>query len=349
MSDPLRAGLRDFASSIFAEMTALAQRTGALNLGQGFPDSDGPSELLEAARAAISAGRNQYPPLLGLPELRSAIARQRSERYGTAYDPDTEIQVTMGATEALAAAFLALTEPGDEVVVFEPYFDTYAANIAAAGARRVSVLLEFDGEYGGNDRHCGFDPDVLRAAITPRTRLLLLNSPHNPTGKVFDRAELEQIAEVCQEHDLIAITDEVYEYLTYDGVPHIPLATLPGMAERTLTISSAGKTFSVTGWKVGWICGPAELVAAVRVAKQFMTFSGGTPLQAAVAHGLQACIPWIGQLRDSLQHRRDVLAGALRGAGVQVYPAQGTYFMQVDAASFGFDDGEALCCELPER
>jgi len=339
----LRTGLRSYASSIFAEMTALAQRTGALNLGQGFPDSGGPPELLEAAREAIAADRNQYPPLLGLPELRTAISEQRSDCYGTTYDPDTEIQVTVGATEALAAALIALTEPGDEVVVFEPYFDSYAANIAMAGARRSPVLLKFDGE------RFTFDPDVLRAAITPRTRLLLLNSPHNPSGKVFDRVELEQIAAVCREHDLIAITDEVYEYLTYDGLAHIPLATLPGMAERTLTISSAGKTFSVTGWKVGWVCGPAELVAAVRAAKQFLTFCGGTPLQAAVAYGLRNCLPWVAELRDSLQHRRDVLAAALRGAGIRTYPAQGSYFMQVDAVSFGSDDGDALCRELPER
>jgi N-succinyldiaminopimelate aminotransferase len=324
-------------------MTALAQRTGALNLGQGFPDSGGPPELLEAAREAIAADRNQYPPLLGLPELRTAISEQRSDCYGTTNDPDTEIQVTVGATEALAAALIALTEPGDEVVVFEPYYDSYAANIAMAGARRSPVLLKFDGE------RFTFDPDVLRAAITPRTRLLLLNSPHNPSGKVFDRVELEQIAAVCREHDLIAITDEVYEYLTYDGLAHIPLATLPGMAERTLTISSAGKTFSVTGWKVGWVCGPAELVAAVRAAKQFLTFCGGTPLQAAVAYGLRNCLPWVAELRDSLQHRRDVLAAALRGAGIRTYPAQGSYFMQVDAVSFGSDDGDALCRELPER
>ncbi len=343
MSDRLRTSLRDFASSIFAEMTMLAQRTGALNLGQGFPDSGGPPELLEAARAAIAADRNQYPPLMGLPELRTAIAEQRSERYGTAYDSNTEIQITVGATEALAAALIALTEPGDEVVVFEPYFDSYVANIAMAGAHRSPVLLEFDGQ------RFSFDPDALRAAITPRTRLLLLNSPHNPSGKVFDRAELEQIAAVCQEHDLIAITDEVYEYLTYDGIPHIPLATLPGMSARTLTISSAGKTFSVTGWKVGWVCGPAKLVAAVRAAKQSLTFAGGTPLQAAVAHGLRTCLPWVGELRNSLQLRRDVLADTLRGAGVRIYPTQGSYFMQVDAASFGTDDGAALCRELPDR
>jgi N-succinyldiaminopimelate aminotransferase len=329
-----------FGSTIFAEMTALAVRTGARNLGQGFPDSSGPPELLAAACAAITAGHNQYPPLHGLPELRTAIAQQRAAEYGTRYDPDAEILVTMGATEAIAAAMLALCAPGDEVIVFEPYYDSYAAMIAMAGGVRRPVLLEFS---AGRFR---FDPDQLRRAVTPKTRLLLLNSPHNPTGTVFDRAELAAIAAVCQEHDLIAITDEVYEYLIYDG-EHVPLATLPGMASRTLTISSAGKTFSSTGWKVGWICGPPDLIAAVAAVKQFVTFAGGTPLHAAVAEGLRSCLPWVARLRDDLRRRRDLLAGLLEKAGVLTYPSQATYFLQIDARSFGHDDGARLCRELP--
>jgi len=329
-----------FGSTIFAEMTALAVRTGARNLGQGFPDSSGPPELLAAACAAITSGRNQYPPLHGLPELRTAIADQRAAEYGTRYDPDSEILVTMGATEAIAAALLALCAAGDEVIVFEPYYDSYAAMIAMAGGVRRPVLLEFT---GGRFR---FDADQLRRVVTPKTRILLLNSPHNPTGTVFDRAELAAIAAVCQEHDLIAITDEVYEYLIYDG-EHTPLATLPGMDSRTLTISSAGKTFSSTGWKVGWTCGPPPLIAAVAAAKQFLTFAGGTPFHAAVAEGLRNCLPWVARQRDDLRRRRDLLAGLLGEAGVRTYPSQATYFLQIDARSFGHDDGATLCRELP--
>jgi N-succinyldiaminopimelate aminotransferase len=339
----LTSRLRDFRSTIFAEMTALAVQTGALTLGQGFPDTDGPPELLAAAQEAIAGGLNQYPPAAGLPVLRRAVAAQRQREYGQSYDPDAEVLVTFGATEAISAAMLALCEPGDEVVVFEPYYDSYTAAIAMAAATRRVVLLERDGDT------FGFDPDALRAAITPRTRILLLNTPHNPTGKVFTAAELDLIAGLCVERDLIALTDEVYEYLTYDGREHRSLASWPGMRERTLVISSAGKTFNATGWKTGWVCGPANLVAAVRTTKQFMTFSGGGPFQAAVAAVLAEPRPWVDELRGRLQSGRDILAGALRAAGVPTTTAQGSYFLQFDARSFGETDGVTLCQLLPRR
>jgi N-succinyldiaminopimelate aminotransferase len=332
--------LRDVGTTIFTEMTALAKRTGAVNLGQGFPDTDGPPAVLAAAQRAIEDGLNQYPPLDGLPELREAIAATRREHYGQDVE---EILVTAGATEALAAALIALCEPGDEVVVFEPYYDSYLANLAMAGAVRRPVQLR---PMGGS---FGFDPDALRQAITPRARLLLLNTPHNPTGKVFTRPELELIAALCVEYDLIAVTDEVYEHLIYDGTQHIPLATLPGMAGRTLTISSAGKTFSATGWKIGWACGPAPLVAATRKAKQFLTFAGGTPFQAAVAVGLRQEMGWVRALREDLQQRRDRLRAGLQACGAKTFPCEGTYFLQIDARSLGYDDGIELCQALAHK
>ncbi len=332
--------LRDVGTTIFTEMTALAKQTGSVNLGQGFPDTDGPPAVLAAAQRAIAGGLNQYPPLDGLPELRGAIARQRLERYG---QDAGEILVTAGATEAIAAALIGLCDPGDEVVVFEPYYDSYLANLAMADAVRRPVQLFPSGST------FAFDPEKLRHAITPRTKLLLLNTPHNPTGKVFTRPEMELIARLCVEHDLIAVTDEVYEYLIYDGLSHIPLATLPGMAERTLTISSAGKTFSATGWKIGWACGPANLVSAARKAKQFLTFAGGTPLQAAVAVGLDEELGWVAALRDDLQQRRDRLRAALQAMGASVYPCEGTYFLQIDARSLGYDDGVKLCHDLAHK
>ena len=332
--------LRDVGTTIFTEMTALAKRTGAVNLGQGFPDTDGPPAVLAAAQKAIATGLNQYPPLDGLPELREAIVDTRREHYGQELE---EVLVTAGATEALAAALIALCEPGDEVVVFEPYYDSYLANLAMAGAVRRPVQLRPMGDA------FGFDPDELRAAITPRAKLLLLNTPHNPTGKVFTRAELEFVAGLCREHDLIAVTDEVYEHLIYSGAQHIPLATLPGMAERTLTISSAGKTFSVTGWKVGWACGPAPLVSATRKAKQFLTFAGGTPFHSAVAHGLRHEMGWVSALRDDLQSRRDRLRAGLQACGARTFPCEGTYFLQIDARSLGYDDGVELCHVLAHK
>jgi N-succinyldiaminopimelate aminotransferase len=335
--------LEPFTSTIFAEMTALAARTGAVNLGQGFPDTDGPPSMLEAAREAIAAGVNQYPPGPGRPELRAAIAAQR-ERYGTSFDPDTEVLVTVGATEAVAAAMLALVEAGDEVVLFEPYYDSYAASVALAGAARkvVSLVEAPDGRFA-------VDLEAVAAAIGPRTRAILVNSPHNPTGTVFTRAELEGIAALCLEHDLVAVTDEVYESLTYDGVEHVPLGSLPGMAERTLTISSAGKMFNCTGWKIGWACGPAELVSAVKAAKQFLTFVGGAPFQPAVAHALRHESAWARGLRDDLRAKRDRLAAGLAAAGFGVHRTAGTYFVCADVRPLGISDGAALCWELPER
>ncbi|QUF02183.1 pyridoxal phosphate-dependent aminotransferase [Actinosynnema pretiosum subsp. pretiosum] len=336
--------LRPFTSTIFAEMTALANRTGSVNLGQGFPDTDGPRAMLDAAKAAIDSGANQYPPGPGVPALRQAIAEHRA-RYGTRYDPDTEVLVTVGATEAIAASLLALVEPGDEVLLIEPYYDSYAAAVAMAGATRRAVGLT---EEPGTGR-LGLDVAALRAAVTPRTRAVLVNSPHNPTGTVLTRDELAAVAALCVEHDLVAITDEVYEHLVFDGREHLPLAAFPGMAERTVTISSAGKSFNCTGWKIGWACGPAPLLDAVRAAKQFLTFVGGAPFQPAVAHALRHELPWVDGLRDSLQDKRSRLAEGLTDAGFAVRPCEGTYFITADVRPLGFDDGERLCRELPER
>ncbi|MFJ1762399.1 pyridoxal phosphate-dependent aminotransferase [Amycolatopsis sp. NPDC088138] len=335
--------LRPFTSTIFAEMTALAVRHDAVNLGQGFPDTDGPAGMLDAAKNALFGGANQYPPGPGRPELRAAIARHRL-RYGTEYDPDTEILVTAGATEAITATLIALTEAGDEVIVIEPYYDSYAAAVAMAGAqRRVVGLVE------GEDGRFGLDVDGLRAAVTPRTRAILVNSPHNPTGTVFTRAELEALAALCVEHDLIAVTDEVYEHLVFDDAEHIPLTTLPGMRERTVSISSAGKTFNCTGWKIGWVCSTPELVAAVKAAKQFITFVSGGPLQPAVAHALDHELPWVDGLRESLQEKRDRLSAGLADAGFTVRPTAGTYFVCVDVRPLGFTDAADLAWELPGR
>jgi N-succinyldiaminopimelate aminotransferase len=325
-----------FGTTIFTEMSALAERTGAINLGQGFPDEDGPGELLEAARRAITDGRNQYAPLPGVPALREAIAAHQRRFYGIEVDPDAEVQVTFGATEAIAAALLGICEPGDDVVCFEPYYDSYAAGIAMAGAQRRPVTLSPPGWT--------VDPDALEDAITRRARVLLLNTPHNPTGKVFSRPELELIADACLEHDLIAITDEVYEHLVYDG-EHVPLCTLPGMAERTLTISSLGKTFSVTGWKTGWAVGPAPLVAAVRTAKQYLTFAGGTPFQHAGAVALGLGDEVYESLARELRVKRDRLCAGLEAAGLEVLRPAGTYFANIDCKR----DGVAFCRELVQR
>ena len=337
--------LRPFTSTIFAEMTALAVRTGSVNLGQGFPDTDGPPGMLEAAQKAIASGFNQYPPGPGMLDLRRAISDQRRRAYQIEHAPATDVLVTVGATEAIAATLLALIEPGDEVLLVEPYYDSYAASVAMAGGMRRSVPLRPNPNTG----HFELDVDGLRAAITPRTRALLLNTPHNPTGTVFTDAELDAVAALAVEHDLLVITDEVYEQLLFDGLAHRPIATLPGMASRTLSISSAGKTFSVTGWKIGWVCGPAELVSAVRAAKQFITFVGGAPFQPAVAHALNHEQEWVTQLRDSLQNKRDRLTEGLVDAGFDVYRSEGTYFVCADVRGLGFDDGIEFCRALPER
>jgi N-succinyldiaminopimelate aminotransferase len=333
--------LAPFGTTIFATMSALAAEHDAINLGQGFPDTDGPPEVLEAAVAAIRGGRNQYPPGAGVPELLDAIAVHQKRFYGIEVDPHTEVLVTVGATEAIAATVLALVQPGDEVVTFEPYYDSYAATIAlAGGVRRTSVLRFPD---------FAVDEASLRAAFSSRTRLVLLNSPHNPTGKVFTRAELELVCALAREHDAWVVTDEVYEHLLFDGAEHLPVSTLPGMRERTLTISSAGKTFSTTGWKVGWVSGPAEAVAAVRAVKQFLSYVGSGPFQPAVAAGLALPDAVYDGLASSLAGKHDRLVEGLRRAGLAVSVPRGTYFVIADAAPLGALDALAFCLELPAR
>ena len=340
-TSPLVARMAGFTSTVFAEMSGLATRPGAVNLGQGFPDTDGPQEMLDAAVEAIRSGLNQYPPGPGMPALLTAIAAHQSRFYGLDVDPDTEVLVTVGATEAIAAAILALCEAGDEVVVFEPYYDSYAASIALAGAVRKTAVLRFP--------DFTVDEDELRRAFSAKTRLVLLNTPHNPTGKVFTRAELELVARLAQEYDAWVVADEVYEHLTFDGVQHVAIASLPGMRERTLTISSAGKTFSATGWKVGWVTGPAAAVAAVRAVKQFLTYVGSGPFQPAVAVALDLPDSVYAQLRDSLQAKRDVLCAGLTEAGFTVSRPSGTYFVVADTRGIGAADAEALGWELPEK
>ena len=345
LSDPLVERMRGYGTTIFAEMTALAQQTGAVNLGQGFPDTDGPNAMLEQAVDAIRGGLNQYPPGPGLPPLRQAIAAHRRARYGLTYDPDSEIYVTVGATEAISASILALCEAGDEVVVLEPYYDSYAAALSLAGAIRRPVSLRPECPGG----RFTFDPAELRAAVTPQTRVILLNSPHNPTGTALTVDELQAVADVAIEHDLIVVTDEVYEHLTFDDVVHVPIATLPGMRERTVSVSSAGKTFSVTGWKIGWICAPPGMVRAINTVKQFMTFTHSGAMQLAVAHGLAREMEWVEALRSSLQLRRDRLIDGLSAVGVTVHRPQATYFVQVDVRPLGIDDGEAFARALPHE
>lgn len=340
----LNRRLAEFGTTIFAEMSALALRTGSINLGQGFPDTDGPEEIREAAVRALRDGRgNQYPPGPGVPELRHAVADHQLRRYGLAYDPDTEVLVTAGATEAIAASLLALLEPGDEVVALEPYYDSYAACIAMAGARRVPVTLRpAEGRFR-------LDLDELRDAVTDRTRLLLLNTPHNPTGTVLTRAELAAVAELAVERDLLVVTDEVYEHLVFDDAEHVPLATLPGMRERTVTLGSAGKSFSFTGWKVGWVTAPAPLVTAVRSAKQYLTYVASGPFQYAVAEALALPETYFEDFRADMRAKRDLLAGGLAEAGFGVYVPSGTYFVTTDVRPLGETDGVAFCRSLPER
>jgi N-succinyldiaminopimelate aminotransferase len=338
--------LRPYATTVFAEMSALAARIGAVNLGQGFPDEDGPPALLKAAQDAIADGANQYPPGLGIAPLRQAIAAQRKRHFGIDYDPDTEVLVTVGATEAIASAVIGLVEPGSEVLLIEPFYDSYSPVIAMAGAHRVAVPMVTDG------RGFALDTDALRRAVTPKTRALIINSPHNPTGCVLSAAELEAIAEIAVAADLLVITDEVYEHLVYSspaGHRHLPLAGFDGMAQRTITISSAAKMFNCTGWKIGWACGPAELIAGMRAAKQYLSYVGGAPFQPAVALALDTEDAWVDELRRSLQARRDRLAAGLADIGFAVHDSNGTYFLCADPRPLGYDDSTTFCAALPEK
>jgi N-succinyldiaminopimelate aminotransferase len=335
--------LRPYATTVFAEVSALAARIGAVNLGQGFPDVDGPPALLLAAQDAIAAGANQYPPGIGIAPLRQAIAAQRLRHFGIEYDPDAEVLVTVGATEAIAGAVLGLVEPDSDVLLIEPFYDSYSPVVAMAGARRVVVPMVADG------RGFALDGDALRRALTPRTRALIVNSPHNPTGAVLSEAELAAIAEIAVAADLLVITDEVYEHLVFDGRRHLPLAGFDGLAERTVTISSAGKMFNCTGWKIGWACGPAELIAGVRAAKQYLSYVGGAPFQPAVALALDTQDAWVADVRGALQARRDRLAAGLSEIGFTVHDSFGTYFLCADPRPLGYDDSTEFCAALPEK
>jgi N-succinyldiaminopimelate aminotransferase len=322
-------------------MSALAVATGSINLGQGFPDVDGPPEIADRAATAIKTGMgNQYPPGPGVPELLSAVAAHQRQRYGIALDPDSQVLVTAGATEAIAAAMLAFVDTHDEVIALEPYYDCYRAAITFARGAPVPVRLD--------PPEFALDEARLRAAVSDRTKVIMLNSPHNPTGAVLSRPELEMIASIAIEHDLLVVSDEVYEHLAFEQ-PHVPISTLPGMFERTITISSAGKTFSFTGWKIGWATGPAELVASVRTTKQFLTFVSGGPLQYAVAYALSEQLAWVEGLRESLANRRDLLTTGLASLGLRAYRPSGTYFVTTDIRPLGWSDAESFCRELPRR
>ncbi|MDO7867939.1 pyridoxal phosphate-dependent aminotransferase [Nocardioides jiangxiensis] len=327
--------------TVFSRMSALATATGAVNLGQGFPDTDGPASVVDQAVAALRSGHNQYSPGVGTAGLRRAIAAHQWAHYGITVDPETEVVVTTGATEAIAGALLGLVDPGDEVVALEPFYDSYAAMTAFAGGVLKGVPLRAP--------DFRLDPDDLRAAITRRTKVLLVNTPHNPTGTVLNREELELLARVAVEHDLVVVTDEVYEHLVYTGHEHVPLATLPGMAERTLTLSSVGKSFSLTGWKVGWATGPAELVSAVLGAKQWLSFTSGAPLQPAVAWALEHAQDWPAALARDLEARRDLLCDGLDALGLPTRRPEGTYFAVSDIRRLGWSDGLEFCLALPER
>lgn len=333
--------LHGIPPTIFTEMSALAVRKGALNLGQGFPDQDGPSSVVEAAVSALREGRNQYAPGPGVPELRKAVAQHQAKHYGLDLDPQGQVLITTGATEGIAAAILAFVNPGDEVLVLEPYYDSYTACIQMSGGVRRPVTLR--------SPDFRLDVEELRAAVTDRTTTVLLNSPHNPTGTVLDRAELEAVAAVAAEHDLLVLTDEVYEHLIFDDHEHLPICTLPGMWDRTVSISSAGKTFSFTGWKVGWVTGPAPLVKAVESAKQWLTFTSGAPLQPAVAHALTQEASFYGDLARELQDKRDLLCAGLSTLDMEVYRPEGTYFVTTDVSRYGYRDGLEFCLALPER
>ena len=336
---------RPFGTTIFAEMTKLALEHDAINLAQGFPDFDGPEFVKREAVRAIEAGDNQYARSPGQPALAEAIASYFERLSGRAVDPVSQVTVTSGCTEALASTFLGLIDSGDEVILFEPYYDSYRAGVSMAGgvARFVPLTPGEDGRFG-------FDEDQLRAAFTDRTKAIVVNTPHNPTGKVFTRDELSLIAELCKRHDVIAITDEVYERLTFSpDLPHHRLATFDGMWDRTLTLSSLGKSFSLTGWKIGWAIGPEHLTAGVRSAHQFLTFASATPLQAGAAAALQADDEYIDALWADYNAKRTYLCEALEEIGFRVHRPEGTYFIMADHSPFGFEDDVAFCRHLTEH
>lgn len=340
--------LKEFGETIFATMSAKAAETGAINLGQGFPDSDGPAEMLAKACEAINSGHNQYAPGRGILELRQAIARQRERHYGIKYQPENEVLVTVGATEAISATVLGLVEPGEDVIVLEPYYDAYVAAIALAGARRIAVALKETAEGSWS-----VDAEAVRRAITPQTSMVIINNPHNPTGSVFAEEDMAELAKVCVEHDLLVLSDEVYEQLVFDGVKHRPTASYPGMWERTITVSSAAKTYNATGWKTGWTLAPAPLIDQVLKAKQFTTYVGTTPFQYAVAWALDHADEWVRGMVQGLQDNRDALSAALKEAGFKVHPAAGTYFVVVDIdhllADSEIEDGTEFCMLMPEE
>lgn len=337
--DPfIKDSMREFGETIFAEMSALAVKTGAINLGQGFPDTDGPREIAELAIAAIRDGHNQYPPGLGIKKLRDAISHHQMRFYGLEFDSETEVLVTAGATEAIAASLLAICEQGDEIITFEPYYDSYAASIALAGGVRRVITL--------NTPDYSFSIDDLEKLITAKTKAILLNSPHNPTGKVFTHNELSQIANLCIEHDLVAICDEVYEHLVFEG-EHIPLIQYPGMRDRTIQISSAGKTFSFTGWKIGWVCAQPALLDTVRTAKQFLTYVNGAPFQHAIAEALNLPDHYFDNFLEDMRVKRDCLSQGLEKAGLTTFTPQGTYFVTADIENLGYEDGKQFCLDLP--
>ena len=339
--DPyIKNSMREFGETIFAEMSALAAKTGAINLGQGFPDTDGPQEIAELAITAIRDGHNQYPPGLGIKKLRDAISHHQMRFYGLGFDPETEVLVTAGATEAIAASLLAICEQGDEIITFEPYYDSYAASIALAGGVRRVVTL--------NTPDYSFSFDELEKLVNAKTKAILLNSPHNPTGKVFTPNELSQIANLCIEHDLVAICDEVYEHLVFEG-KHTPLIQYPGMRDRTIQISSAGKTFSFTGWKIGWVCAQPALLDTVRTAKQFLTYVNGAPFQHAIAEALNLPDRYFDNFLDDMKAKRDCLSQGLEKAGLTTFTPQGTYFVTADIKKLGYEDGKQFCLDLPVK